>query len=60
MYDDRAESSLHWSSRYSLMDGVAWDTEYLFGTGEITPLEATLSVLKQNEVMSVIRSNLVL
>ena len=60
LYDDRADSSLHWSSRYALMNGVAWDTEQLIGLGEITPLEASLSVLKQNELLTVIRSNIVL
>ena len=60
MYDDRKDSSLHWSSRYALVDGVDWDTAHLISTGDITPLEASLSVLKDNDLLSVLRSNIVL
>ena len=59
MYDDTMSISLPWSSRYALMEGVAWDTEHLIGTGEISLLEASLSVLKSNKLVSVIRSNIV-
>ena len=44
LYDSKADA-LHWSSRYALMGDVAWDTEHLITTGEISPFEATMSVL---------------
>ena len=58
-YDQMVDSSLHWSSRYALMNGVAWDTMALIGTGEISLLDAGLSFLKSTHLVSVVRSNLV-
>ena len=59
IYDDRKKETLHWCSRYALMHGVAWDTNQLISTGEITLLEASSSVLRQIDLFSVIRSKLV-
>ena len=60
MHDDSRSHNLHWSTRYSLMDGVEADTLLLIGMGEISGLEAVVSVLNNRHLWSVIRSNVVI
>ena len=57
--DDSVTTGLHWSSRYSLMEGVQSETLLLVGAGAITPYEAFVSVLKDTHLWSVVRSTLV-
>ena len=60
IHDDRRSNKLHWSTRYSLMDSVEGDTLLLIGMGEISGLEAVVSVLNTRHLWSVIRSNVVI